>query len=190
LPLEADVMWINGTQDRRIEFKRTDRLQAQLGYTVDGQRMDFVEGWMAQLPDQTPIPTIRVGDKIPIRVDQDAPKVWTDRAQPKPWLVDFTIVLFLVPLLVVLGLIALLRRMQVLKIWRKGEAAAGVVVDLKQTAIAPLSRVVRFTLAEGSDRRVFSTLHPARGAPGPGDVIWVVFPPRNPGRAIVASLYE
>lgn len=190
-PLKADVMWINGTQDKRMEFKRTDRLQAQLGYTPPaGQRLNFVPGWLAQLPDQKPEPVIHVGDQVPIRVDPGNPTVWTDRTQPKPWLVDFTIVMLLLPLLVLLGLLALFRRMRVLNIWRKGEIGAGVVVDLKQTAIAPLSRVVRFTLADGSDRRVFSTLHPAKEAPKPGDLMWLLFPPGKPARAIVASLYQ
>jgi hypothetical protein len=189
--LEADVMWINGSKRPGDEFKRTDRLQAQLGYTPPGgQRMDYVEGWLAQLPDQKPVPLIRVGDKIKIRIDPAAPRTWTDRTQPKSWLAEFTIVVLLLPLLAVLGLIAWVRRRQVLGVWRSGEIAAGVVVDLRQTAVAPLSRLVRFTLAEGDDRRVCSALHPAQNVPQAGDVIWLIMPPRTPSRAVIASLYE
>ena len=38
----------------------------------------------------------------------------------------------------------------------------GVVTSVRQAAAAPRSRVVHFTLADGSDRRLFHTLYPAR----------------------------
>lgn len=190
-PLTARVMWINGVRRLGETFNRTDRLQAQLHYTPPGadEELEYVPGWLAQLPDQKPVPTITIGDMIPIRIDPDNVTTWTDRERPRPWLAEFTVVLLLLPALVLLTLIALLRRTRVLDVWRRGEVAAGAVVELKQSAIAPFSRVVRFTFADGSDRRVFSTLHPAKNAPATGEVLWVVFPRGKPANAIVADLY-
>lgn len=190
-PVRAEVLVIEGTRDRRGSFHRSDILRVQLGYTVNGKRYEYLDaqGQLARV-DARPAPVIFVGDTIDIRVDPADPRRWTDRTQPKPWIAEFTIVVLLLPLLFVLGLLALLRRQQVLNVWRKGEAAAAVVVDHKQTATAPFSRVVRFTFADGRDRRVWSTLHPAQGAPQPGETMWVIFPPGKPARAIVAGLYQ
>ncbi len=191
LPLDAEVMWIRGTQNPQTEFSRIDDLQVQIGYYVNGKRYELAEaqGRLTPIRDRKPIPTVRVGDKIAVRVDPNDPHVWTDRGMPRPWYVEFTIVLFLLPLLAFLGLMALWRRTQVLSIWKRGELAPAAALDLTQTAVAPFSRVVRFTLADGSDRRVYSTLHPAHNAPKSGDVIWVIFPRGKRARAIVASLY-
>jgi hypothetical protein len=190
-PVQAELFRVQGTRDSSQAFNLTDRLQVYLNYEVPGHgKFTEVPGWLAQLPDQTPTPRVRPGEMRAIRIDPDDPKSWTDRTEPRPWLAEFTIVLLLLPLLAVLGLIAAWRRTQVLNIWRNGEVAAGVVVDLKQSSIAPFSRIVRFALADADDRRVFSTLHPAKGIPARGDVMWVIYPPNKPGRAVVASLYE
>jgi hypothetical protein len=190
-PVEAEVLVIEGTRDRRGGFKRSDTLRVQLGYEYQGQRYEYLQtqGLLSRIESRR-APMIFVEDKLPIRVDPSNPTAWTDRSEPLPWYAEFTIVLFLLPLLVVLVLLALIRRYQVMSIWRKGEVAAGVVVDLKHTAVAPFSRIVRFTLADGRDRRVWSTLHPARNVPGPGETLWLVFPSNKPGRAVVADLYE
>ena len=191
LLVDAELNRIQGTREKAQAFKRTDRLFVELNYDVPGRpRMMYVPGWLSQLPDQRPVPLVRVGETIPVRVDANNPTVWTDRTQPLPWIAEFAIVVLLLPLLIVLGLVALLRRRQVLNVWRQGEAAAAVVVDHKQSATAPFSRVIRFTFADGRDRRVWSTLHPAKGAPQPGETMWVIFPPGKPGRAVVASLYQ
>lgn len=196
--VHASIIEINGTKDRTIVFKRSDPLRVWVGFELPNERNVVAEGPLAQLAESLPL---RVGDPIDIRVDPshlepwDKPGMkrlykWTDRTAPPPWYVEYAVVLLLLPLFAMVGAIALWRRIGVVKVWRNGEVSAGVVVDLKQTAVAPFSRIVRFTLADGSDRRVFSTLHPAKDAPRPGDVIWLIFPAGKPSRAIVASLYQ
>ena len=192
-PVQAELNRIQGTRDQNQSFKRTDRLQVELNYDVPGTnhpRQMYVPGWLSQLPPQAAPPEIRVGQMIPVRIDPNNPTVWTDRTRPLPWIAEFTIVVLLLPLLALLLLVMFVRRQQVLNVWRRGEVAAAVVVDHKQSAIAPLSRVIRFTLADGSDRRVWSTLHPAKAAPAAGETMWVIYPPGNPGRAVVANLYQ
>ena len=96
----------------------------------------------------------------------------------------------LLPLLALAIVVMLLRRRRILKIWRSGEAAAAVVVDTKQSSIAPRSRVMRFALRDGDDRRVFQTLAPrSMGELNPGDEVMILHEPGNPGRAVVAELY-
>ena len=83
------------------------------------------------------------------------------------------------------------RRRGVLRVWRDQPLAPAVVVESRHTAIAPASRLVRFTFSDGDDRRVHSTLMPARaGVPAHGEMIWLICPPDKPSRAIVAELYS
>src|SRR5688500_12199482 len=190
VPVSAELHRVQGTLDRRQVFRRSDRLQVELNYDVPGHpRVMYAEGALTPLRDQVPVQQVRVGDRVPVRVDPNRPRVWTDLTEPLPWLAEFTIVLFLLPLLALLAAVALWRRWQVLGVWRKGTVAPAVVVAQKHTAVAPRSRLLRFTLADGTDRRVWSTLVPARLAPAPGESMWVIFPPGNPARAIVADLY-
>lgn len=190
-PVEAKLMKIENASDPNKTYNRTDRLRAHLEFSFNGQQYREIPGWLAQLPDEPPPAPISPGQIITVRLDPENPLVWTDKSQPRSWPAQFTIVwLLLVPLLAILVLVALLRRTQVLGIWRKGELSPAVVVELKQTAVAPFSRIVRFTLADGSDRRVFATLHPAAAVPRPAELMWVIHPPAKPGKAIVAKLYE
>jgi hypothetical protein len=54
-----------------------------------------------------------------------------------------------------------------------------------------VSRVVRFALADGNDRRVFHVLYPASsGKLVKGDKLLLVAPANRPSRAIVAALYK
>jgi hypothetical protein len=139
----------------------------------------------------TPQPgTLRVGDTIPIRIDPSDPQRWTDRTQPKSWLVELTAVWFLLPMLALPVLAMFLRRYQMLKVWRTGEPAVAVVVDTKQSSIAPRSRVMRYALREGNDRRVFATLAPnSMGELHAGDEVMMVHAAGNPGKAVIAELY-
>ena len=67
----------------------------------------------------------------------------------------------------------------------------GTVVDLKQSPIAPHSRVVRFTLNDGDDRRIGSTFFPLiAGELQKGDELLFIVSPTNRTRAIAAELYE
>ena len=55
------------------------------------------------------------------------------------------------------------------------------VIDAKQSSIAPMLRVVRFSLIEGEDRRVFSTFIPnSAGELQKGDeVVLLVLPGKS-----------
>lgn len=146
---------------------------------VDGRLIGGIDGM------------VKIGDDLEIRVDPADPARWTDRAQPKPWSTELTVVYGLVPLVVLLAAAALFARARVLSVWKHGEEATGTVIDASQSAIAPLSRVVRFVLSdgEGDDNRVYTVLCPADEVPPPGEPIHLVLPRGNPSRAIAAGLY-
>jgi hypothetical protein len=201
--IHADVYEINGTQERRITFKRSDPLRVWVKFALPGHPDVVGERMLAQLPD--PKATIRVGEKLDIRVKTDdiqplnpiekpgimLANTWTDRTVAPPWHVQYTVVLLLVPLLLMVSAIAWWQRSRVLGIWRDGAAAAARVIGHRHTAVAPRSRIVRFTLQDGSgDRRVWTALHPAHDLPAVGSLIWIVHAVDHPGRAIVARLYE
>ena len=57
-------------------------------------------------------------------------------------------------------------------------------------ALAPLSRLLRFTVNDGSSSRVCSVLVPTRaGVPARGETISLVMPRGVPQRAVLAKLY-
>jgi protocatechuate 3,4-dioxygenase beta subunit len=59
-----------------------------------------------------------------------------------------------------------------------------------RAALAPRSRVCRYTITDGDDRRVFTTLYPTRyGIPERGNVLDMLILPDQPERGIVADFY-
>jgi hypothetical protein len=181
----AHVDAANGVKDRGRRYDRRDRIGADLTFTAPDGTRQTVQG---ELSPQSGFLT--VGGTIDLRVDPNDPTVWTDRITPPPWHTELSAVIILVPLLLLSVLMMLWRRVQVLAVWRRGEPMSGIVVDSKQSAIAPRSRVVRFALMDGNDRRVFHVLYPTRaGEPGKGDELLLIAPPLKPSRAIVADLY-
>jgi hypothetical protein len=133
----------------------------------------------------------RPGDEIQVRFDPSNPELWTDRTQTQPWTARMAIVWMLLPPLAISLLMLLWRRQQILGLWRNGSVMSASVVDSKQSAIAPRSRVVRFILNDSEDRRVLSSFYPNHAASmEKGDDLLILAPPTNPSRAIVARLYE
>jgi hypothetical protein len=167
LPLSTAKFTLNG---REYELK-IDRLEAKPGtYAMVGSDEHALR----------------------IKVDPNDPTGrWTEQTQPRPWSQELTAVGFLAPLLVLLFIVMLWKRRGVLKAWSGDPLTPAVVVETRHTATAPMSRVIRFTLRDGADRRIWHTLMPtAAGIPQQGETIWLICPPNNPGRAIVAKLYQ
>ena len=183
--VDAEVLKVDGSNITRPMKRDVERL-VTLRFTLpDGRAVETGDHRLSPDPDAY----VRVGTKIPIRVDPTDPTRWTDRTRPKPWLAELTAVALLLPLVALLLLVAFVRRAAALKIWRDAPAAEAVVVAVAHSAMAPRSRVLRLTLR--GDSRVFTTLYPLRGGlPAVGETIWVVAPTGKPNRAVVARLYE
>lgn len=130
------------------------------------------------------------GKTVMLRIDRADPSRWSDAMSPPPLMPELLPHMGLGVLAVVLAVVAILARRGVLSVWRNGELHPGLVVETAQSGLAPLSRVVRFTLRDTRDRRVYSASVPLRLNPQPGQAFWIVSPPGNPQRGIVASLYQ
>ena len=135
---------------------------------------------------------ITVGNVVELRADPNDPTIITAQTRPRGWLASLAAPVLLAPLVAVLLLMTLWQRARVLGVWRAGEVADATVVDWHRSGIAPRSVVVRFTLDDPEDRRVFSTLWPhSAGELSPGDVITLVVPRGgDASRAVVAELYQ
>jgi hypothetical protein len=170
-------------------FTRSEVLTGKVRYTLPGETEPrTVPGSLSIVA--TPGAVIHPGDHIALRVDPSDPNNWTDRTEPRSWVVELSVVAILLPLVLLLLLVAFLQRARVLRIWRHGEETAATVVEIRQTALAPLSRLVRFTVNDGSSSRVCSVLVPVRaGVPGRGDAVTLVMPRGVPQRAVMAKLY-
>ena len=119
---------------------------------------------------------LKVGQPLPIRVDPKDPQVWTARQQVKSWAEELSLSLMFLPLIVALLIGAVVVRRRILGVWRNGVPIEGTVVDLRHSAWAPLSRVVRYSLVNSTDRRIFSALAPTRTAPAKGETIQLLAP--------------
>jgi hypothetical protein len=191
VPTTAKIVDIAGDGDPRKAVAMhgaTDDRTVHLSYT--DQHGNAVES--ASRPIENPkFEGRHPGQTIEIRYDPERPESWTDRTEPLPWAARLTIVWMLLPLLIIALIMLVVRRAQVLTIWRDGVEANGTVVDLRQSAIAPRSRVVRVTLKDSEDRRIFSTFFPnAAGALQKGDELLLLTSPGNRSRVIAAELYE
>jgi hypothetical protein len=133
---------------------------------------------------------IEVAQQIKLRTDPQDPENVTLQTVPRSWLAALAVVCLLAPLSVLLVIISLVQRRRVLSVWQHGEPAIGTVVDKHRSGMAPSSDIVRFTVDDREDRRVFTTLYPyAMGTLQPGDEIALLMPKNSPGKAILAELY-
>jgi hypothetical protein len=184
IAVDANIDEANGSTLQR-KFLREEPVKVKLSFTLPDGTKQQVEGQL-----RPPGPAVTAQTPLPIHYDPKNPKRWTERSQLAPWAREMTVVWMILPVLALLFLIAFLQRRRMLGIWRNAPAAQAVVVDSRQTSIAPRSRVLRYALREG-DRRVCQTLYPLNaGLPEPGETIWIIAPPEAPHRGIVAKLYE
>jgi hypothetical protein len=167
---------VSRDQDRHLKLRYTPKSGRELVTELD-------------LPPAA-APAINVGGTIDLMVDPDHPEVVTAQLQPRTWLASLAVVTMMVPVLLIAVALALWQRRRVLNVWRDGELVEGTVVDWHRSGLAPRSVVVRFTVDEGDDNRVFSTHWPNTAGPiQAGESIELVMPPGRPSRAIAAALY-
>jgi len=151
----------------------------------DGRQVEF--GGYLPVSDKY----VKVNDQLRLRVDPNDLSNFTEVSDPRSWWHVTGVALFIVlPVAAVLLAVAEWRRRAMLKVWRIGQPAEGIVVDVRHPAAAPRSRVVRYTVNGLRDRRVFKMLYPIRaGIPAKGDTLNLLVLPDRPQDAIVADLY-
>lgn len=185
--VDAEIMgWEPGVDVLKGKVIKELDTPIDIKYTYNGQTYR-PHGVLAGRTEQIVTRTI-----IPIYVDPKDPIRWTARTQPAPLTQEMLPAIILTPFVVVLAALTLWKRAQVLRTYQTGESALAEVVGVAQSAMAPLSRMLRCALhADGEGgARVVRLVLPARLAPPVGDLLWVIYPPRRPDRAIPAALFE
>lgn len=185
-PIKAAIVEVRGTSRAGYAVPRDDAVEVKLRARLpDGNVLDF----QALLEPGSGY--AKVGDELPIRVDPQNPRRWAEQREVLPWWRIVAVpALMLLPIALLLLGVAAWRRLRVLRVWRDGARARGVVTEVRHSATAPRSRVIRYTIADGPDRRVFKMLYPTRaGVPAPGDVLNLIVDADRPADSIVAELY-
>lgn len=130
---------------------------------------------------------LRVGQKVPIRVNPDDPNDWTGRTVNAPLAPHFAGGLVPIVLSLPVLLVSFLKRSSVLRTWRHGTPAEANVLGVSQTALAPRSRVVRCAPL-GTGGQVQTVYVPASKLPEGAEVLPVLAPPKG-GRLLAISWF-
>ncbi|MDB5171637.1 MAG: hypothetical protein JWO87_2353 [Phycisphaerales bacterium] len=146
----------------------------------------------------TPHPRMLPGRKEPIitksklliHVNPNDPNDWTWLSAPEPLLTLMTGALVAIPIGVCSLLAALLVRGRMLRVWRTGEAVETLVMDSRNTALAPLSRAARVTPADEDDKRLYKVFVPAGIPLDRGESVWIIRAKRNSTSAVSAAWFE
>jgi hypothetical protein len=156
-----------------------------LRYEVDGTKYE-VDGYLRGRTEPFTIQSY-----VPIRVDPADPSRWTARTHPDALWPEMLGGLMLLPVIPVLAAIVLWQRGRVLRLWRSGRAVEAVVMESRQTAMAPRSRFVRCAPVDVSDKRVIGVYVPDRaGRLAPGDTLWILTDASGGSRAAAALWLE
>ena len=176
----AGEKYIAGQSEMRNSFKQV----TLLGTMPDGQEREF-RGEVPPGPGY-----LVIGHPLEIRVARNDPSEWTAQLTPPPWGRELAMSLMFLPAIALLLLIAFLMRGRVLRVWERGVPAEAVVKEVKHSAYAPRSRVLRFSVLGGDDRRIFTMLCPP-GVPVPavGEQIQLLMIPSKPNRSIWTRPY-
>jgi len=151
--VEADIIDVDGNPlhklyepDLNLPFRMTWRMP-------DGKVQTVFERLKAQRQALGP------GKKVPLYVDPRDPNHWTDRTEIS-WTEDTLVGMLLLPTILLMLAIALFNRYQILKAWQNGHPMHASIVEIKTSATAPKSRVLRMVLGHYHDQRIFTTLIP------------------------------
>jgi hypothetical protein len=187
LPVKATIQELN---DRKVgtgsyhPMRDTELYVTLAGTLPDGKPFAF-KGMLPKADGYA-----ELGGQLDLRVDPDDPSRWVEVGKNQSLTQEFMAIFLLLPVVLILLAVAQWQRMKMLNVWKNGKLRDAVVVECRHSAMAPRSRVCRYTIPDGEDRRVFHTLYPTHhGVPQRGDVLPMIFLPDRPNRAVVADLY-
>jgi hypothetical protein len=127
-----------------------------------------------------------VTKNITVRLDPKDHSRWTDRTEPPPLLDSLLVGILVFPLVPALFVFAFLNMRRMRSVWQTGPASIAVIYERKQSAIAPMSYVVRCSLQNHRDKQLFDVYVPRVGyGLGKGDLIWVIMPVKK-GQPVAA----
>jgi len=137
---------------------------------------------------------IRTHDRVPIHVDPADPSRWTALMELPPLGRQLLAAWITAPLGLALLAVAAVGRGRLLRLFREGQAEFALILHSQHSALAPRSRLVRCTLRDEGDKRIFSVFVPQRrGAdrqhpdnPPRGQGLWIIC---SGNRAIAAEWF-
>jgi hypothetical protein len=163
----------------KLVFAET-RNNNQMAQPGDGVQLELhLPGGAEQVTGTITAPAV-VTKNITVRVDPKDHSHWTDRTEPTPLLDSLFVGILVSPLVPALFVFAFLNMRLMRAVWEKGGAQVAVIHERKQSPIAPMSYVVRCSLQNHRDKKLFNVYVPRVGyGLGKGDLIWVVTPTKK-----------
>ena len=184
VPVPATVLQVDESvvRGKSEPGDKATRLEYQYGGKTYEVSVAYLEGRRAEQ-------FLIIGQPITIRVDPSDPSRWTPRQSPAPLGQELIGGIIALPIAVLIALLSLWLHRRAVRTWRSGQAARGLVLSARHTALAPRAWSVRATPADEQDKRVFTVFVPlgtdvARGAP-----IWLLLPSSG-GPILAAGWFE
>lgn len=133
--------------------------------------------------------TIITGRPVDIRIDPGNPNIWTYRAEPTPLLAAMLGSLLVFPLVVIGLCVAWWRWSRLKRLWKFGPAQIAIVIQARQSALAPLSKLVRCTPRGVGDKRLYNVFVPRSvRSINHGDLLWLISSPDD-ARSLAAAVW-
>lgn len=146
-PVSAEVISI-GMGDLARQGSRDETLSVILRYTPPASTSPLdAPGTLPRRPGTT----VSLKDTLPVRVDPVRPDYWTERTEPPPLGLAMITPLLCGGVAVACGLIASIARAIVLRAFRSAEPRRATVVSVRQSPLAPFSKLVGVTLDTGPE---------------------------------------
>ena len=163
-PVTGEVSVIGLNQAR--EGTRDEELLVTLLYTPPGSKTPL-EG-QNTLP-RSPGKMLSLKDRLPVRIDPSKPAFWTVRTEPAPLTLVMVTPLLCGGVAVLCGLLVLFKRRATLRAFQSAAPRRATVVSVRQSPLAPFSKLVGVTLDDVfdvvSDRRVRDCYWPNKSGP-------------------------
>ena len=159
-PMNGEVVYIGRSLGR--EGNRDEALFIALRYTPPNSTTPL-EAWN-DLP-RDPGKKLSAKDVLKIHIDPAKPEYWTERTEPAPLALVMVTPLLCGGVAVLCGVLALLKRSAVLRALKTAEPRRATVVSVRQSPLAPFSKLVGVTLDESEDRRVRDCYWPNSAGP-------------------------
>jgi hypothetical protein len=118
---------------------------------------------------------VATAQKVPLRIDPNDLTRWTDLTEPRPIGGYLIVPVMILPIAAAALAAAGWIRRRLVRVWQKGNAVEALLVDRHQTALAPMSQVIRCTLPGRSDKRLLVAYLPRQPQRlQRGEPVWLI----------------
>jgi hypothetical protein len=130
-------------------------------------------------------------DMVTIYVNPDDPADWTSLAHPGPLLPRMLGAAVAFGAALAAGLVTCLYYFRTMRRWKTAPAIEALVLESRNTAIAPLSTAIKCTPIDENDKRLFTVFVPRRDVVvKPGETITVLTYPGQSAGALALAWFE